>query len=113
MVGGAAFGLDAGIVWLLTGLGLGPYGARVVSLCVSIAFTFCLNRHLTYQARGTITLTEVGAYIGASGIGIALNYGVYAGCLKLGLPWFLAMALGTAIASGFNFFAYGRIFKKR
>jgi putative flippase GtrA len=112
-VGGAAFVLDAGVVWALGYAGISPYWARVVSLCVSISFTFWLNRYLTFQANGSISWREVSAYIGASGIGILLNYAIYAGSLKIGLHWLVAMALGTIIASAFNFLAYGRIFKKR
>lgn len=112
-MGGAAFVLDAGVVWALGHANVGPYLARVVSLCVSIAFTFWLNRSLTFQAKGRISWQEVSAYIGASGIGILLNYGVYAGGLKMGLHWIVAMAFGTIIASAFNFLAYGQIFKKR
>jgi putative flippase GtrA len=111
-VGGAAFILDAIIVWGLTQFGLGPYVARVVSLCVSVAFTFCLNRLLTFSAAGPVSSGEIVAYVGASGIGIGINYGLYAGGIKLGLPFLVAMAIGTIIASAFNFFAYGRIFKK-
>jgi putative flippase GtrA len=111
-VGGAAFVLDAGVVWGLTQLGLSPYVARVASIALSIAFTFALNRALTFAATGPVTWIEVGAYVGASGVSVAINYAVYAGGLKLGLPWLAALALGTMIAATFNFFAYGRIFKK-
>jgi putative flippase GtrA len=111
-VGGAAFVLDAGVVWGLTHIGIGPYIARTISLCVSVAFTFCLNRLLTFSARGPITGGEVVAYVSASAMGMAINYLLYAGALKLGLPWLSAMALGTVVASAFNFFAYGRIFKR-
>jgi putative flippase GtrA len=112
IVGGAAFVLDAGVVWGLTHLGLSAYVARAISLCVSVAFTFVLNRVMTFQASGPVTLQEASAYIGASGIGMAINYLIYVGCLKLGLSWLPAMVLGTGSASAFNFLAYGRIFKK-
>jgi putative flippase GtrA len=111
-VGGAAFVLDAGVVWGLTHLGLSAYLARALSLCLSVAFTFALNRMMTFQASGPVRWQEVGAYIGASGLGIAINYLIYIGCLKLGWTWLPAMVLGTGIASAFNFLAYGRIFKK-
>jgi putative flippase GtrA len=104
--------LDAGVVWGLTHAGLSPYLARVVSIALSIAFTFMLNRALTFRAGGRVSLAEVLAYVGASGIGMAINYAIYAGGLKLGLMWLPALALGTIIAAAFNFFAYGRIFKK-
>jgi putative flippase GtrA len=105
--------LDAAIVWGLSELGLGPYLARALSLTVSVAYTFCLNRLLTFRASGPVRLHEVVAYLGASGIGMAINYGLYAGGVKLGLSWFVAMAIGTIVASIFNFLAYGRIFQRR
>jgi putative flippase GtrA len=111
LVGGAAFVLDAACVWALLHFGLGPYVARAISLCVSIAFTFVLNRFATFQADGAITIGEVIAYVGASGAGVAINYAIYAVALYLRMPWLLAMVLGTATASVFNFFAYRRIFK--
>jgi putative flippase GtrA len=52
------------------------------------------------------------AYLGASGLGMVINYAVFAACLGLGLEWLPAMVSGTVIASTFNFVAYGRIFKK-
>jgi putative flippase GtrA len=79
---------------------------------MSVSFTFVLNRALTFQVAGAISWAEIIAYIGASGLGMMINYGVYAGGLKFGLMWLPAMVLGTVIASAFNFFAYGRIFKK-
>jgi putative flippase GtrA len=112
IVGGAAFVLDACVVLGLTQLGLSAYVARALSLFVSVAFTFVLNRLMTFRASGQVTWQEIGVYIGASGVGIAINYLIYAGCLKLGLSWLPSMVLGTGIASAFNFFAYGRIFKK-
>jgi putative flippase GtrA len=112
LVGGAAFVLDSGIVWGLLHMGLSAYVARAISLCVSVAFTFGLNRAATFQAAGPITLAEIAAYVGASGFGIFLNYVIFAGSMKLGLSWLPAMALGTGFASAFNFLAYGKIFKK-
>lgn len=111
LVGGSAFVLDAACVWLFLQLGLGPYLSRAISLCISVAFTFGLNRFATFQAKGPITLTEVVSYVGASGVGIGLNYGVFSVCLYFGMVWLWAMIIGTAIASLFNFLAYRRIFK--
>jgi putative flippase GtrA len=112
LVGGAAFFVDAGIVGILTHFGVGALGARIVSISVSVIFTFVLNRTLTFQANGRATWQEFSAYVGASLLGIAINYGIFAGCLKLGMTWLPAMGLGTALAAMFNFFVYRRIFKK-
>jgi putative flippase GtrA len=113
LVGAVAFGLDAAIVWAMTRIGVNAYGARAVSLCLSVAFTFLFNRALTFQARQPFTWTEVVAYVSASGLGMAINYGIYVLALKLGAMWLLAMVVGTGLASLFNFYAYGRIFAKK
>jgi putative flippase GtrA len=97
---------------VLTSGGLNAFGARAISLCVSMLFTFGLNRTLTFQAKGPIRLSEFVAYIAASGMGMALNYLIYAGSLALGLHWLPAMVVGTLCAALFNFFAYARIFKR-
>jgi putative flippase GtrA len=112
LVGGAAFVLDWAVVWALTHIGVGPYLARVISLSVSVTFTFWLNRFATFQANGQATLGEFAAYLAASGIGMVINYGIYALCIRLGLSLLAAMAIGTISAACFNFFAYGLIFKK-
>lgn len=98
-------------MWGFTRLGLNPFLARVISISTSMVFTFFLNRTLTFGKFGTIGWAEIVAYVGASGIGAGINYLVFAGGIKLGLPWFPAIALGTIIAAAFNFVAYGRIFK--
>lgn len=94
-------------------MGMNAYLARGISICVSIGFTFVLNRTLTFSAAGPITFGEVSAYVSASFFGVAINYGVYAGLLRAGLNWLPAMVVGTVIASTFNFFAYQRIFRAR
>ena len=112
LVGGAAFVLDAVVVWGLIHMGWGAYVARAISLCLTVAFTFFLNRSITFAARGPVTAREVGAYVGASSIGMVINYALFAGCMQLGMAWLPAMIIGTGVASAFNFLAYGRIFKK-
>jgi putative flippase GtrA len=112
LVGGAGFVVDAGIVWALTHMGFGAYLARFVSLSVTVVFTFFLNRTATFLAQGPMTWQEFVAYAGSSGVGIAINYALFAGCLRLGLSWLPAMIVGTGTASAFNFLAYSRIFKK-
>jgi putative flippase GtrA len=111
-VGGAAFLLDAAIVWGLTHFGSNAYLARSISLAISIGFTFLANRSLTFSASGPILWQEVSAYIGASLLGLAINYGLYVGLLKLNYHWLPAMIGGTLVASVFNFLVYKRIFKK-
>ena len=112
LVGGAAFVLDATVVWGLIHMGWGAYVARAISLCLTVAFTFVLNRSITFAASGPVTAREVGAYVGASSIGVGINYALFVGCMQLGMAWLPAMIVGTGVASAFNFLAYGRIFKK-
>ena len=110
-VGVAAFVVDAAIVWILGYVLANLYVARAMSLCASIMLTFVLNRALTFSASGPLRIGEVASYVGASAIGIALNYAVYAVLIKLEVFWLIAMMAGTVVGASFNFIAYGRIFK--
>jgi putative flippase GtrA len=53
------------------------------------------------------------AYVAASLIGLLINYLVFVGAIWAKFPLLLAMAVGTLVASTFNFLAYGRIFKAK
>jgi putative flippase GtrA len=113
LVGGAAFLMDVAIVWCLKSLHVSAYGARVISLAASVLLTFFLNRSLTFQAKGPLQPQDFLAYATASGVGVAINYILYAVGIKLGAPLLLAMAVGTLCAALFNFFTYGRIFRSK
>ncbi|MFN9611298.1 MAG: GtrA family protein [Hyphomonadaceae bacterium] len=111
VVGGLAFGLDAGLVFTMVHFGFDKYLSRALALIVVVLFTFFLNRQATFSAKGWPNVQEVVAYVAASFIGLLINYLVFVGATWVKLPLLLAMAAGTIVASTFNFLAYGRIFK--
>lgn len=113
VVGGLAFGLDAGLVFAMVHSGLDKYVSRALSLIVVVLFTFVLNRQATFAATGLPTWHEVIAYVAASLIGLLINYLVFVGASLVNLPLLVAMAAGTLVASTFNFLAYGKIFKSK
>ena len=113
MVGGLAFGLDAGLVFAMVHVGVDTYLSRALSLLVVVLVTFVLNRQATFAVAGSPRVQEVFAYVAASLIGLLINYLVFVGATWAKFPLLLAMAAGTIVASTFNFLAYGRIFKAK
>jgi len=106
--GALGFGVDAGILWLVSGA-LGPYGGRLVSFAVATLVTFAFNRTFTFgdrsggQSLGR-SLLSYGAAVSGGG---AINYAVYA-ALVATLPMMavnptLAVALGSLVGAVFNF----------
>lgn len=71
---------DVAALELLThGLGLGPYGARVLSFLIAVTVTWAYNRRYTFQPRPGETLTrEWLRYAMANAVGGLVNYGAYA-----------------------------------
>lgn len=109
LVGGLGFVLDAGVLWLTLRAGASPYAGRVLSIAVTIIFTWWLNRRLTFATAATPSWREFGAYLLQSLAGAALNYAVYSGAVWLGAAVWLGLVLGTGLASVFNFFRYRTI----
>ena len=109
IVGGIGFVLDAGVLWLTLRAGASPYAGRVLSIVVTIVFTWWLNRRLTFATAAAPSWREFGAYVLQSLAGAAVNYAVYVGVLWAHGPVWLALVLGTGIASVFNFFRYRTI----
>ncbi|MBC7497258.1 MAG: GtrA family protein [Sphingomonadaceae bacterium] len=109
LVGGLAFILDAGILWLTLRAGASPYAGRVLSIAVSIVFTWWLNRRLTFTTAAGPSWREFGAYALQSLLGAAINYGVYSAAIAAGAPVLAGLVLGTGIAAVVNFFRYRAI----
>jgi dolichol-phosphate mannosyltransferase len=110
-VGGSAFVVDAGLTAAFQLMGLSAQWARVPALALTIVFTFFANRKLTFAKAGSLSWSEFGAYVGASLIGVVINYAVYWLVLHTGLHWLVAAGAGTLVAAIFNFVVYRRIFK--
>lgn len=111
VVGGLAFALDAGILWLTLQAGASPYAGRVLSIAVSIVFTWWLNRRLTFATAAPPSWREFGAYGLQSLLGAGVNYAVYAGAIAAGLPVIAGLVLGTGVASVLNFVRYRTILR--
>ena len=109
VVGGLAFLLDAGILWLTLRAGASPYAGRVGSIAVSIVFTWWLNRRLTFATAAPPSWREFSAYVVQSLLGAAINYGVYSGVIAAGAPVLAGLVLGTGIAAVVNFVRYRAI----
>lgn len=112
IVGGLGFGLDAGVLTLATTLGTPPLVARVISIALTVVFTWQLNRRLTFKLRTAPTLEEFGRYVMISLASIAINYALFTGLVLLHAPIIAAAAVGTAIAAIFNFLRYRTLLAK-
>lgn len=106
LVGGLAFVLDAGVLWLGIRAGASPYAARVTSIVVSIIFTWWLNRRLTFRTAAPPSWREFGAYGAQSLAGASVNYAIYSAVLWAGGAVWLGLVIGTGVASVFNFVRY-------
>jgi putative flippase GtrA len=114
VVGGAAFFVDAGLLMaLVSGAGLDPYLARVLSFLAAASFTWWLNRRYTFEVKHRPTGSEWAAYVGLMVIGAAVNYGTYAAAIT----WWpvarehlwLGVALGSIAGLGINFLTSSRL----
>ena len=102
-VGGVAFALDAGLLWLLVyGAGVPPIPARVFSFMVTIAVSFVLNARYTFAA--SIKESSKSRYVLIQCAGAAINFAVYSGLVLagvLGPLW--ALVVGSFLGSTHNF----------
>lgn len=102
-VGGVAFAVDAGLLWLLVyGAGVPPIPARVCSFIVTIAVSFVLNARYTFAA--SIKESSKSRYILIQCAGSAINFGVYSGLVMAGMLGPLwALVVGSFLGSAHNF----------
>lgn len=111
VVGGLGFALDAGVLWLAVTAGASPYAGRVLSIALTIVFTWWLNRRLTFRTAARPTWREFRGYVVQSLAGAALNYAIFSGVLWASGGVLLALVLGTGLASAFNFVRYRALLK--
>lgn len=111
LVGGIGFLVDAAVLAVCVHwAGWAPLFARVPSFACAVTATWGLNRHYTFaQRRRHRTHAEYARYVFVQCLGAALNYGVFGACiasspLARAYP-VLALAVGSAVAMGFNFWA--------
>lgn len=105
-VGVAGFLTDLTILTLAIKLGTGAILGRVISFTFAVLLTFILNRSITFTSKGDI-LKQFQAYIGASVIGLSLNWFIYYACLQLTSPQIsLAFASGGAMIINFVLYRF-------
>lgn len=68
---------DAGVLYLLMGLGLGWAAARVLSFLAAVWATWNLNRRYTFEAGGASAWRQWWRYLLAMSGGGLVNYAVY------------------------------------
>lgn len=112
-VGGSAFLVDAGVLYAMIAVGLGPIAGRVVSIACAVTFTWWLNRSFTFKAAAPPTWHEFARYVGTSLVAMVINYAIYAGLVALGMIPLLALAIATLVSSVFNYLRYSKLFGAR
>jgi putative flippase GtrA len=109
VVGSVGFLVDAGVLYLLVSLGIGPLAARCVSFPTALAATWLLNSRWTFAAyRDEASRTRQAAgYVAVQLVGIAVNYAVYALSLNLtgrtSIGSVAALAIASAVGLLVNF----------
>ena len=102
-VGGVAFALDAGLLWLLVyQVGLPPILARGLSFFVTIVVTFILNAHYTFAA--SVRESSKSRYVATQCLGAGINFMTYAVLVLngvLGPLW--ALVAASFLGSTHNF----------
>lgn len=109
VVGSIGFLVDASVLAALVhGYGWGDYSARAVSFAVAVTVTWLLNRVFSFAAgRTDDRRTEYARYVAVQGIGMAINFAVYAACIVLS-PFMdrwpvVALAAGCSVSLAFNY----------
>ncbi len=110
IVGGLAAGLDYTTLRLLIWQGMSPYYARIVSVAVTVVFTWALNRTLTFKVATPPSWREFGHYVAVAIGGIILNLGIYSGLLWVGLPLTIAFVIATGLTAVYSFLRYRLVF---
>lgn len=107
IVGAIGFLIDAGVLYGMLALGLGPYGGRVVSFLAAATATWVLNRSFTFRRDSrrdghyadAHPAHEWLAYLGLMAIGGLVNYGTYAAAVAFLEPVARQPVIGVALGS--------------
>lgn len=114
LVGAIGFLVDAGILTaLVTGFGVGHYGARAISFTAAVTATWYMNRRWVFETIAAHRSSrEYTSYLVVQVIGAVINLSVYVAVIelvpKLARTPVIPLALGAAIALLFNFSASSR-----
>ena len=110
LVGGTGFLIDGGVLSLLLERQWDAGAARAISFSLAVAWTYALNRSLTFKARRASARVEQGtavAYFIIQGVGALTNFGVFLAALAFrpewrSFPW-LPLAIGAVFGLAVNF----------
>lgn len=112
LAGGVGFLADAAVLALLLAFTpLGPFFARILSICFALTVTWMLNRHLTFGPSNRGMMRE-GARYGGVGLSTSLiNFLAYSALLYLvpTTPPLAALVVASLIAMALSFIGYSRL----
>jgi putative flippase GtrA len=112
LVAPVVFAVDWSVLYLVGLAGVPALAGRVVSLFASVGVGFLLNRAFTFRAEGRPSLAEFRRYVLAAGLGIAVNYGVFAAAHAAGLADPAAIGAGMLAAAAVTFTRFRAIFAR-
>ena len=116
VVGGTGFAIDAGVLATLHhGLGVDPFTARLISICISALTTWRLNRMVTFGASDRSQAAEGLRYALVAAAAASFNYFIYAMTLVVRPDWPpVGIAVGaTLIAMFVSYGGYSRFVFQR
>ena len=102
--------VDAGVLYLAIGVGLGYFGGRVVSFLCSVCVTWQINRRFTFSPKLAESLwQEWWRYLAGMSGGGAVNYAAYALSIMVlehrAFSPVFAVAIGSLAGMAVNFIA--------
>lgn len=113
IIGGGGFLIDTGLTMALLDI-IGIFAARLTGFVVAVAFTFLLNRQLSFgQAKVQRARTEAILYLGIQVIGAGLNFFAFLGMATIGPSdrlWILLYLTVSACAGLIWNYAINRVF---
>lgn len=105
-IGGAVFVLGLALQAVLTGRWHVPaFASYLVQAVVSVELSFVLNRWLTWRDRDTALWQAFGRFNAQKAVTIALNAGLYAGLLHIGMNYLIANIVLTIVFTVVNYAA--------
>jgi putative flippase GtrA len=110
VAGSVAFCIDAGLLTLLLGAGLGPLFARPISIAAAMVAGWLINRTWTYGNTVRPGFQEFGRYAVVASVSTGVNYAVFVALLILWpqLPPLAALVMATSVSLGVSFVGYCR-----
>jgi putative flippase GtrA len=106
------FAVDWAVLRLLGMAGIAPLAGRLGSLAASVGMGFLLNRFFTFRVGGPPSRGEFARYLAAAGLGLMVNYLVFAAAHRSGLADPVAILAGMLAAAAVTFLRFRAIFAR-